>query len=475
MPGLDKCRRYTPKGGHLVDFEKRVTPKLKRLLHDQRVSNAPIEEQSVPIVESEDRCKTSDARKAEQRGSECMAMVVWSGGCAVGTDEKGSIASLMRATPAVHEYKGEKNRVMAQCKKKEYWKPPGCLKRSLWRRPARGTHETGGSRRTRETSSSPKPDSNSDTLCGDCEKTRKERSQMDNMKQQLEQHRQHLHLERIRIEALESKCARERKEFENFKALEIENVKSMREKMKQKQVRNSLAHASTVRGSGQQAELAKLREELQNCQGLLHVQKEKLKSEMQKHATEIRGYRERQKRLEDDICVLQDTLANVSLGQKDGLSYFDTSTDVPGTPDTHRYNNRRFCTKGKDIPSQSQGATVLQQIQHNNKTVETVWSNGMIQFDYINGDVRRSYEDSGVVDYFYRGIQCWNTTYPDGEYVFYFQDGRRECYSSDGKVQILLPDHLIVYSTSISEGANIRSIPISAINMKILQPCPEEP
>ena len=477
MSAVDRSRRYIPKGGHLVDFEKRVTPKLKRLLHDQRVTNAPMEIQPVPVAESEDRCKTLDARKPEDPRSECMAMVVWSGGCeGVPVGENVGIRSVTREIPATDGSRGEKNRAMVRCKKKECWKPPGCLKRSLWKRPVRGAHNADDSSKTGETLRCPKNDPMSEIRCSGCEKAWEERSQMDDMKQELEQQRQHLHLKRIRIEALESKFARERKEFENYKATQIEKIKAVEERMKHKQVRDSLAHASNVRGSGQQAELTKLRQNLQDYQLLIDEQKEKLKSEMQKHTTEIRGYKERQKRLEDDISVLQDTLANIHLGQKDCISSFDSPTDVPGTPDdTQRNDNRRFCAKGSKLTSQSQGATsVLKQIQHKNQTVETIWSNGMIQFNYINGDVRKSYQDSGVVDYFYCGIQCWNTTYPDGEYVFYFQDGRRECYCLDGKVQILLPDHQIVYSTSISEGDNIHCIPISAINTKILHPCPEE-
>ena len=53
--------KYVPKGGHLVDFEKRLTPKLKRILSKEKQEGALVH------------------NHADVHDSTCMAMVLWSG------------------------------------------------------------------------------------------------------------------------------------------------------------------------------------------------------------------------------------------------------------------------------------------------------------------------------------------------------------------------------------------------------------
>ena len=110
-------------------------------------------------------------------------------------------------------------------------------------------------------------------------------------------------------------------------------------------------------------------------------------------------------------------------------------------------------------------------VHHDNNTIEKQLSNGTVQFLYDNGDVRQSYESSGIVEYFYSDIGCWDTSYPNGDHVYHFKDGRRECHCSDGIIQILLAGQQAAYSTK-PDSSKMQSIPLRSLNRKILQACP---
>ena len=111
---------------------------------------------------------------------------------------------------------------------------------------------------------------------------------------------------------------------------------------------------------------------------------------------------------------------------------------------------------------------------HENNTVETRWDDGVVQYVYENGDVRQS-DGRGIVEYLYADIECWNTSYPDGDHVYYFKDGRRECHRADGTVQILLDGHQRAHGCCVSQSGGkttAASIPVDRINPKLLHACP---
>ena len=109
-----------------------------------------------------------------------------------------------------------------------------------------------------------------------------------------------------------------------------------------------------------------------------------------------------------------------------------------------------------------------------NNTVETRWDDGAVQYVYENGDIRQSYVH-GIVEYLYADIECWNTCYPDGDHVYYFKDGRRECHHTDGTVQILVDGRRQAYGCCRSERSGQQaaaSIPEEHVNPKLYQACP---
>lgn len=192
-------------------------------------------------------------------------------------------------------------------------------------------------------------------------------------------------------------------------------------------------------------------------QAALKDAKAKGKAQAQKHHVEIAKYREREKTMEEEIMHLQETLAKYRLTSDDVKRH---SVRLPSTPD------EQPCPASTEVMKHG----IVEEIKHPNNTVERRWANGSKQFVYENGDVRQTF-DSQVVQYYYSSIDCWNTSYPNGDHVYYFKDGRRECHCSDGTIQILLQNHQVAYSTQGPLHA-LQSIPIHSINTNLLQPCP---
>ena len=190
-------------------------------------------------------------------------------------------------------------------------------------------------------------------------------------------------------------------------------------------------------------------------QAALKDAKAKGKAQAQKHHVEISKYRDMERKMEEEIMDLQETLAKYRLMSDDVKPH---SVRLPSTPDE------------QSCPASTQMNCLVHEMRHSNNTVERQWENGSTQFVYENGDVRQTFE-SLVVQYYYSSIDCWNTSYPNGDHVYYFKDGRRECHCSDGTIQILLQNHQLAYSTQGPLHA-LQSIPIHNINTNILKPCP---
>lgn len=180
-------KKYTPKGGHLVDFEKRLTPKLKKILSkEQEQARASVHE-----------CETYGQDSTDMNPSPCMAMVLWSGEDAVDQTTPGNRSGEKRSTKSVVPSKAE-----------IAWKPPGCLKRTLWKRPIR-QKKTPGDVIPVETPVA--------SVCPSCIEYDKGKETMQAMKAELEEKQKQLHLKMIRVESMASKCSRERKAFEEYK------------------------------------------------------------------------------------------------------------------------------------------------------------------------------------------------------------------------------------------------------------------
>lgn len=176
--------KYTPKGGHLVDFEKRLTPKLKRILSEEK--------------KVQERSSAQNEPNAHESKTHCMAMVLWSG-------DEGTNQSAQGDSHTMAELK-ETSKVTICPKSGTAWKPPGCMKKALWKRPIR---------------SKKMPDAVSEEatvlVCPSCEQLEKEKEQVRKVKAELEEKQKQLHLKIINVESLVSKCSREKKDFEAYK------------------------------------------------------------------------------------------------------------------------------------------------------------------------------------------------------------------------------------------------------------------
>lgn len=232
----------------------------------------------------------------------------------------------------------------------------------------------------------------------------------------------------------------------------------MKDSVKAKKKRDALAHASEARGSSQHTALARMKIQLEEYDVALKMQRDKMKSEVQKHALDVERYRAREKELEEEIVMLRNSLATMTTRQNTKKVSILQS---PATPE-----ETIEC-----ISSPSNTKETIRVVHHDNNTVEKHLSHGTVQFLYENGDVRQSYETSGIVEYFYSDIACWDTSYPNGDHVYHFKDGRRECHSSDGTIQVLLAGQQAAYSTSM-ESSDLQSIPMRSLNRRILHACP---
>lgn len=204
-------RRYVPKGGHLVDFEKRLTPKLKRILSkEQQGINTWTECQFGETKDKTDQICSKQTNGYSDDSSQCMAMVVWSGEDVANQGEGHGKSSKVGMVHASNEYAHlpEKTSIT---KKTTSWKPPGCLKTSLWKRPAH--HKKGSLPKTMQE----KVSSSHPVRCESCSEMESNREHIQCLKNDLEEKQRQLHLRTIHVESLASKCSRERKAFESYK------------------------------------------------------------------------------------------------------------------------------------------------------------------------------------------------------------------------------------------------------------------
>ena len=61
---------------------------------------------------------------------------------------------------------------------------------------------------------------------------------------------------------------------------------------------------------------------------------------------------------------------------------------------------------------------------------------------FTNGDVKRAHP-GGRVEYFYKEVDTWHTTHPEGVEVYHFPSGQTEAHGADGRKEILFPDGLL--------------------------------
>ena len=187
--------KYVPKGGPLVDFEKRLTPKLKRILTEEKQA------QERTLVRN-------DKTNVQDSTSPCMAMVLWSG------DEMAE-QSAQGANHAIAEAK--EHAKAAICPKSgNAWKPPGCMKRALWKRPSRP-----------KKAPEVVPEEVHVAVCPSCEQLEKEKEHVQKAKAELEEKQKQVHLKVISVESLVSKCSREKKEFEAYKVCFCNSIYSV--------------------------------------------------------------------------------------------------------------------------------------------------------------------------------------------------------------------------------------------------------
>lgn len=274
----------------------------------------------------------------------------------------------------------------------------------------------------------------------------------------LHQQQQALHAKKIRIESLAAKCSREMKEFEAYKEEELRRLAEMKDAFRAKKKRDALAMTAEARASSQHAELARLRLKVEELEGALEAQRAKHKGDKEKWAVDVQRYRDEISELKEEVRGFTERAMGGRELEGGGKAGSIVSTESIETPSTPGYS-------GNDV----------QMHRHANSTVEKRWKDGTgrVQYLYENGDIRQS-DGSGVVEYLYAGVDCWNTSYADGDHVYYFKDGRRECHGADGTVQILADGRCwgcCNDDPGRTSGTAVR-IPVDKINPKLLRACP---
>ena len=117
----------------------------------------------------------------------------------------------------------------------------------------------------------------------------------------------------------------------------------------------------------------------------------------------------------------------VSDGEFAGLGAFDAHRHEDGRVErVSRQTGRRVVTFAngtvKDVTSSKEG------------NISTVY--------FTNGDVKRVHP-GGRVEYFYKEVDTWHTTHPEGVEVYHFPSGQTEAHGAGGQKEILFPDGLL--------------------------------
>ena len=480
-----------------MDFSERVTPKLRRLLErERRAAGQERAAQGHEVCSPEPEAQMESSIREDNQASTCMEMVVWSGdglgqAGASATDvprlsttsSAASPAASFRTSPAsIPSSSSETATAAKSCapQARSSWKPPGCLRQSLWKRPIKPV------KKSRAPAPRPPAPVTVDP-CPTCASIAEE-------KDSLHHHQQALHLKTIKVESLASKCAREMKAFEAYKEEELKRLSELKEAFKLKKKRDALAQTAEARTSSQHTDLARMRIKVEEVEAALATQRLKSKTDKDKYAAEIQRYREEIHALKDDVRELHAALAGASKARTGAMATGGTNTDsrlakrssdigtpsTPGDCGTHVTgvradygDNGGYGDFAESRKRERKEGTVR---VHENNTVETRWDDGAVQYVYENGDVRQSYVH-GIVEYLYADIECWNTCYPDGDHVYYFKDGRRECHHTDGTVQILVDGRRQAYGCCRSERSGQQaaaSIPEEHVNPKLYQACPDK-
>ena len=417
-----------------------------------------------------------------------MDIVVWSGdrgGQARGsTAEVPSLAtpsgsstapSFAPSTASIHPSPSAVSADTIACapKARSSWKPPGCLRQSLWKRPIKPVKKA----RTPARGPPPPPPITVDQCLT--------RASLAEEKDVLQQQQQALHLRTIKVESLASKCAREMKAFEAYKAEELKRLSDLKEAFKLKKKRDVLAQTAKARTSSQHTDLARMRIKVEEGEAALAAQRLRNKTDKDKYSAEIQRYREEVTSLKDELREMNAALARASGAGTGARATDGTNTDrrarqssdidTPSTPgDYSTYTTEVYGKLSEYAEARKRERKEGVVRVHENKTVETRWDDGAVQYVYDNGDVRQSYA-FGIVEYLYADIACWNTSYPGGDHVYYFKDGRRECHHADGTVQILVDGQRKAYACCRPESSahqTTASIPEEHVNPKLLQAPP---
>eukprot|EP00889_Picochlorum_renovo_P002101 jgi/Picre1/29131/NNA_004524.t1 len=247
-------KRYVPKGGYLVDFEKRITPKLKRLM-----------EKESGDVKAKEECTMS----GDTPSSECMALVLWNGG----QPPAESSAVVEHVTQTTHTKNTSQH--------KTHWKPPGCLKRQLWKRPASWARSA--KKKNQHMDDKAPPVSVDDEAQKQAEEYLKE--------------------ERCRV--LDVKVLTGDEGVSGVQGGRDGEYSADEMSVKQRRIRDKLAGASEARGSLHHAEIAKLRVQIEEFEAALKDAKAKGKAQAQKHHVEIAKYKNGRRQWRKKSCIFR--------------------------------------------------------------------------------------------------------------------------------------------------------------------------
>ena len=214
-------------------------------------------------------------------------------------------------------------------------------------------------------------------------------------------------------------------------------------------------------------------------------EREKAKLLTERHKLEAQRLQDRQHELEQQVKDLKSKLMDSQneifhLMEKCESSKGRRSNDSEAVQTPHTKGQKYARMDPQNSPEHSedtsQDARSLQSCVktiHANGTVEYAWENGRRKLEYSNGDVKQE-GVSGMVEYYYADVNCWNVSHPSGEEIYYFSEGRREAHLKDGTIQVLIEGHLSAYVCTSNGQAPSEKLPLSKLNVYLLYPCPQE-
>lgn len=146
------------------------------------------------------------------------------------------------------------------------------------------------------------------------------------------------------------------------------------------------------------------------------------------------------------------SFASSSLAAAGGTGLSTSSTSLPSAaPSLVVQTNRQADGKVELVYSDGR-----RHVTFPNGTRKEVLPDGRAVIQFVNGDIKKSdpnQPQGTLVEYFYKEVDTWHVTLPDGLEVFFFPSGQVEAHHKDGSKEIRFPDG--VCRTILADGVEV--------------------